>query len=238
MKIDILTLFPAICEGPLGASILGRARAAGAVEIRVHQLRDWAEGRHRITDDTPFGGGPGMVLKPEPIFAAVESLLSALPPESRSRARVILLAPQGRVFNQRIAAELAGFEHLILICGHYEGVDHRVAEHLADEELSIGDFILTNGALAAAVVTDAVARLLPGVLGHEASAAEDSFSRAEAPALLEAPQYTRPAVFRGWPVPPVLLSGNHAAIAQWRHKQSLVRTQTARPDLLTRESHE
>lgn len=213
--------------------MLGRARAAGVLEIRIHQLRDWAEGRHRITDDTPFGGGPGMVLKPEPIFTAVERLLSSRQTaEDRARARVILLSPQGRVFNQRVAAELAGFEQLILICGHYEGVDHRVAEHLADEELSIGDFVLTNGALAAAVVTDAVARLLPGVLGDETSAHDDSFSRADAPALLEAPQYTRPAVFRGWPVPPVLLSGNHAAIAQWRHEQALARTRSARPDLL------
>ncbi len=232
MKIDILTLFPAICEGPLGASMLARARAAGLLDVRVHQLRDWATGRHRITDDAPFGGGPGMVLKPEPIFAAVESLLPPTEPGAPRAARVILLAPQGRVFNQRVARELAGCTHLILICGHYEGVDHRVAEHLADEEISIGDFVLTNGALAAAVIVDAVARLLPGVLGDAASASDDSFSRSGPGESLEGPQYTRPADFRGLTVPPVLLSGDHAAVARWRSEQSRLRTQKVRPDLL------
>ena len=213
--------------------MLARARAAGHLDVRVHQLRDWAGGRHRVTDDTPFGGGPGMVMKPEPIFAAVESLVPSSSAERPTRTRVVLLSPQGRVFTQRIASEFAtGIDHLVLICGHYEGVDHRVAEHLADEEISIGDFILTNGALAAAVVVDAVARLLPGVLGDETSATDDSFSRAENSFLLEGPQYTRPAEFRGWSVPPVLLSGNHAAIAQWRREQSLARTCSQRPDLI------
>lgn len=227
MKIDILTLFPAICEGPLGASILGRARAGGALEVRVHQLRDWAQGRHRVTDDTPYGGGQGMLLKPEPIFEAVESLRD---PGAPGRTHVVLLSPQGRVFRQAVAHELAAREHLVFICGHYEGVDHRVVEHLADEELSIGDYVLTNGALAAAVVVDAVARLLPGVLGDEASAADDSFSTA---ALLEAPQYTRPAEYRGLRVPDVLLGGNHGEIARWRREQALARTRANRPDLLT-----
>ncbi|MBV9656897.1 MAG: tRNA (guanosine(37)-N1)-methyltransferase TrmD [Verrucomicrobia bacterium] len=231
MNIDILTLFPAICEGPLGASILGRAREKKLLDVRIHNLRDWATGKHRVTDDTPFGGGQGMVLKPEPIFAAVERLRAAA-------SRVILLSPQGRVFRQEIAHELAALPHLIFICGHYEGVDHRVAEHLADEEISLGDFVLTNGAIAAAVIVDAVARLLPGVLGHADSAADDSFSAPAAAGhdsadrLLEAPQYTRPAEFRGWRVPPVLLSGDHAAIARWRREQALARTRRSRPDLL------
>lgn len=222
MKIDILTLFPAICEGPLGASILKRARDAGHLDVRVHNLRDWAHDRHRTTDDMPYGGGPGMVMKPEPIFEAVETLRTP-------RSRVVLLTPQGRVFNQGIARELADREHLIFICGHYEGVDHRVAEHLADEELSIGDYVLTNGAIAAVVVVDAVARLLPGVLGGENSAANDSFSQEAS--LLEGPQYTRPADFRGLRVPEILLGGNHAAIARWRQEQALARTRANRPDL-------
>ncbi len=222
MRLDILTLFPAICEGPFGASMMKRAQEAGLVEVRIHNLRDWATDRHRTTDDLPFGGGQGMVMKPEPIFVAVEEL-------RRPESRVLLMTPQGTKFDQAAARRLATSPHLILICGHYEGVDHRVVEALVDEEISIGDYILTNGALAAAVVGDAIIRLIPGVLGDENSAADDSFS---ATALLEAPQYTRPAEFRGRRVPDVLLSGNHAAIAKWRAEQSRERTNLNRPDLL------
>ncbi len=222
MRLDILTLFPAICEGPFGASMMKRAQEAGLVEVRVHNLRDWATDRHKTTDDLPFGGGQGMVMKPEPIFAAVEEL-------RRPESRVLLMTPQGTKFEQATARRLATLPHLILICGHYEGVDHRVVEGLVDEEISIGDYVLTNGALAAAVVGDAIIRLIPGVLGDENSAADDSFS---ATALLEAPQYTRPAEFRGRRVPDVLLSGNHAAIAKWRAEQSRERTNRNRPDLL------
>lgn len=225
MQIDILTLFPALCEGAFRASMMARAQEMGAVRIRVHNIRDWAGGKHRITDDTPYGGGPGMVLKPEPIFDAVDALRTA-------DARIILLSPQGASFNQPKAAELAGRPHLIFICGHYEGVDHRVSEFLVDEEISIGDYVLTNGAIAAAVVTDAVVRLLPGVLGHECSAAQDTFSAAHG-GQLEGPQYTRPPDFRGHLAPAVLLSGNHAAIAEWRRHQAETRTRKNRPDLLT-----
>ena len=222
MRLDILTLFPAICEGPFGASMMKRAQEAGLVEVRVHNLRDWATDRHKTTDDLPFGGGQGMVMKPEPIFAAVEEL-------RRPESRVLLMTPQGTKFEQATARRLATLPHLILICGHYEGVDHRVVEGLVDEEISIGDYVLTNGALAAAVVGDAIIRLIPGVLGDENSAADDSFS---ATAMLEAPQYTRPAEFRERRVPDVLLSGNHAAIAKWRAEQSRERTNRNRPDLL------
>jgi tRNA (guanine37-N1)-methyltransferase len=221
MRIDILTLFPEICRAPLGESMMKRAQSSGALDLHIHNLREWTTDKHRIVDDSPFGGGQGMVMKPEPIFAAVESLRS-------DESTVILLTPQGRRFLQSTAHELAARPHLIFICGHYEGVDHRVAEHLADIELSIGDYVLTNGAIAAVVVVDAVVRLLPGVLGHEQSAADDSFSAG----LLEAPQYTRPAEFRGWKVPDVLLSGNHAEIAEWRRQQARARTEQNRPDLL------
>ena len=223
MRIDILTLFPEICRAPLNESMMKRAQTSGAVDLHIHNLRDWTTDKHRIVDDAPFGGGQGMVMKPEPIFAAVESL-------RREKSTVILLTPQGRRFAQPVATELAGHEHLIFICGHYEGVDHRVAEHLVDIELSIGDYVLTNGAIAAVVVVDAVVRLLPGVLGHEQSAADDSFSGG----LLEGPQYTRPAEFRGWKVPDVLLSGNHGEIAAWRREQGRQRTEQNRPDLLER----
>ncbi len=207
--------------------MIGRARAAGQVDIRVHNLRDWAEGKHRVTDDMPFGGGQGMVLKPEPVFAAVEALRTP-------GARVILPSPAGRVFRQADARRLAGALHLIFVCGHYEGVDHRVVESgLVDEELSIGDYVLTNGALAACVMTDAITRLLPGVLGDENSALDDSFSeRPDGRRILEAPHYTRPGVFRGMRVPDVLLGGNHAAIARWRAEQAEARTWACRPDLL------
>jgi tRNA (guanine37-N1)-methyltransferase len=221
MKIDVLTLFPAMFAGPLDESIIKRAREAGRLDLAIHNLRDHAHDRHRTVDDRPFGGGPGMLLKPEPIFEAVESL-------AREGTRVILLSPAGRPFSQAIAHELAGLEHLLMVSGHYEGFDERVREQLADDELSIGDYVLTNGALPVMVIIDAVTRLLPGVLGDEGSARDDSFSQG----LLEYPQYTRPADFRGMKVPEVLLSGNHAEIARWRAEQARLRTQERRPDLL------
>ena len=221
MKIDVLTLFPAMFAGPLDESIIKRAREAGRLDLAIHNLRDYAHDRHKTVDDRPFGGGPGMLLKPEPIFEAVETL-------AREATRVILLSPAGRQFSQPIARELAGVEHLLMVSGHYEGFDDRVRERLADDELSIGDYVLTNGALPVMVIIDAVTRLLPGVLGDEDSAREDSFSQG----LLEYPQYTRPAEFRGMKVPEVLLSGNHAEIARWRAEQARLRTQERRPDLL------
>jgi len=221
MRIDILTLFPEICRAPLGESILKRAQESGVLDLRIHNLRDWTTDKHHIVDDSPFGGGPGMVMKPEPIFAAVESLRT-------DKSAVVVMTPQGRTFTQSAAGEFSKREHLIVICGHYEGIDHRVTDHLVDAEISIGDYVLTNGAIAATVFVDAVARLLPGVLGHEQSAAADSFSDG----LLEAPQYTRPAEFRGWKVPEILLSGNHAEIAAWRKEQAIKRTRENRPDLL------
>ncbi len=223
MKIDVLTLFPGMFAGPLDESIVKRARQAGALDLQLHNLRDYAHDRHRTVDDRPFGGGPGMLLKPEPIFEAVEALAS-------EQTRVILLSPSGRVFSQAIARKLALCGHLLLVTGHYEGFDERVREQLADDELSIGDYVLTNGALPAMVVVDAVTRLLPGVLGDDASAHEESFS----PALpgLEYQQYTRPAEFRGMKVPEVLVSGNHAEIAKWRAEQAKLRTKERRPDLL------
>lgn len=238
MKIDILTLFPGICHAPLSESMMKRAQESGALELRIHNLRDWTTDKHHIVDDAPFGGGQGMVMKPEPIFKAVEELRGdqetsnvQLPTSNAQlqRSKVVLMSPTGRRFNQQIAKELSSESHLIIICGHYEGVDHRVIEHLVDAEISIGDYVLTNGAIAAVVFTDAVVRLLPGVLGHEQSAADDSFSCG----LLEGPQFTRPAEFRGWKVPDVLLSGNHAEIAAWRKAQALRRTREHRPDLLS-----
>jgi len=221
MKIDILTLFPDICRAPLGESIMKRAQENGIVDLRIHNLRDWTTDKHHIVDDAPFGGGQGMVMKPEPIFAAVEGL--------RNKAsRVVLMSPAGHRFDQRTATQLSREPHLIIICGHYEGVDHRVIEHLVDLEISIGDYVLTNGAIAAVVLVDAIVRLLPGALGHEQSAVDDSFNHG----LLEAPQYTRPAEFRGWKVPQVLVSGNHAEIAKWRKEQAIKRTRENRPDLL------
>lgn len=222
MRIDILTLFPEVCRAPLGESMMKRAQESGVIDLRVHNLRDWTTDKHHVVDDAPFGGGQGMVMKPEPIFAAVESLRT-------ENSFVILMSPQGHRFTQAIASEFSARPHLIIICGHYEGIDHRVIDHLVDAEISIGDYVLTNGAIAAVVFVDAVVRLLPGVLGHEQSAAEDSFSGG----LLEGPQYTRPAEFRGWKVPEVLLSGNHAAIAAWRKEQGLQRTRETRPDLLS-----
>ncbi len=220
MRIDVLTLFPEMFAGPLDQSILRRARERGVLELHLHNLREWTHDRHRTVDDRPFGGGPGMLMKPEPIFEAVESL-------RRPETRCVLLGPAGRRFNQVLARELARLPHLLLICGSYEGVDERVREFLADDELSIGDYVLTNGALPAMVVIDAVTRLLPGVLGDDASAAEESFSRGR----LEYPQYTRPADYRGLKVPTVLISGHHAAIARWREDQARLRTWQWRPDL-------
>jgi tRNA (guanine37-N1)-methyltransferase len=209
--------------GPLDESIIKRAREAGLLELRIHNLRDYAHDRHKTVDDRPFGGGPGMLLKPEPIFEAVETL-------RRERTRVILLSPAGRPFRQAIARELALRDDLLLVTGHYEGFDERVRERLADDELSIGDYVLTNGALPAMVVVDAVTRLLPGALGDDESSRDESFGAG--PAGLEYPQYTRPAEFRGMKVPEVLLSGNHAEIARWRAEQARRRTSERRPDLL------
>jgi tRNA (guanine37-N1)-methyltransferase len=224
MKIDVLTLFPGMFVGPLDESIVKRARTTGLLELRIHNLRDWTHDRHKTVDDRPFGGGPGMVLKPEPLFEAVEALTAGQPD-----AQVVLMCPTGRAFTQAIARELAGREHLVLICGSYEGFDERIREVLVDDELSIGDFVLTNGALPAMVVVDAVTRLIPGALGDDASAHDESFSRG----LLEYPHYTRPAEFRGLKVPEVLLSGDHAEIAKWRVEQARQRTAARRPDLLS-----
>lgn len=225
MRIDIVTLFPKICEGVFGESILKRAQEKGLVQLRAVQLRDYAEGKHKVTDEPPYGGGQGMVLKAGPIFACVEALKA----EVGGAARVILMSPAGRRLDQRIArgfAEAGG--HVIVLCGHYEGIDHRVVEHLVDEEISVGDYVLTNGAVAACVFVDAVVRLIPGVLGDAQSAADDSF----ASGLLEYPQYTRPVDFRGWKVPEILLSGHHGEIAKWRWQQAEERTRRLRPDLL------
>src|SRR5256714_14807416 len=206
MRIDILTLFPEVCRAPLSESMMKRAQESGALDLQIHNLRDWTTDKHRIVDDAPFGGGQGMVMKPEPIFAAVEELRELKKKASNAqrptpnielqKPKVILMSPAGRRFDQQLAADLSKESHLIVICGHYEGVDHRVIEHLLDLEISIGDYVLTNGAIAAVVLVDAIARLLPGVLGHEHSAIDDSFSTE----LLEGPQYTRPAEFRGWKV--------------------------------------
>jgi len=222
VTIDIVTLFPDVALAPLAESIIRRARDAGIATVRAHQLRDWALDKHRKTDDTLCGGGQGMLLKPEPLFAAVAAL-------RQPDTTVVLMTPQGRVFNQALARDLAAREHLLILCGHYEGVDHRVIEELVDLELSIGDYILTNGALAAAVLADAIIRLLPGALGDERSPEEESFSN---PTLLEAPAYTRPVDFNGLCVPEVLLSGNHARIQAWKISQAEARTRANRPDLL------
>jgi len=228
MRIDVLTLFPEMFAGPLDASIIGRARERGLVEVRVVNIRDFSAERHAIVDDYPYGGGGGMVMKPQPIFAAVEAMRH----DAQCRERVVLMTPQGRRLDQAKVAALAAYQHLILVCGHYEGVDERVRAHLVDEEISIGDYVLTGGELPAMVVIDAVARLVPGALGDEQGAAIDSF----ASGLLEHPHYTRPPDFRGWAVPPVLLSGDHEAIRRWRRKQTLVRTLERRPDLLAQAS--
>lgn len=222
MRIDIITLFPEIALAPLSESIIRRAREKGLVDIRAHQLRDWAEGKHRKTDEYLCGGGQGMLLMPGPIFAAVEELKQA-------DTRVVLMTPQGKPFKQMDALRFSNEGHLIILCGHYEGVDHRVIEALVDEEISIGDYVLTNGAIAAAVLADAVIRLIPGALGDARSPADESFTD---PNMLEAPAYTKPNDFRGMKVPEVLLSGDHGKIEIWKKKQALVRTKTNRPDLL------
>lgn len=221
MRMDVLTLFPGMFTGPLDESIIQRARKNGLLDLRVHNLRDWTRDRHRTVDDRPFGGGPGMVLQCGPIFDAVEEL-------RRDDSRVVLLGPAGRVFTQAVAREYAALPHLLLLCASYEGVDERVRLGLRPDELSIGDYVLTNGNLPAMVVVDAVTRLLPGALGDDQSALDESFVAG----LLEYPHYTRPAEFRGMAVPEVLLSGNHAAIAAWRREQARRRTAERRPDLL------
>ena len=226
MRIDIISLFPEMFDGPFGHSIIKRACAAGILDIHVTNPRDYAHDKHRIVDDTPYGGGAGMVMKPEPVFLAVESVPQS---SEKTQCRIVLMCPGGASFTQNKARELAQYKNLILICGHYEGIDDRVREHLADETLSIGDYVLTGGELPAMVVVDAVARMLPGVLGDSESAVQDSFYDG----LLEYPQYTRPREFRGWSVPDILVSGDHAKIARWRRKQSLRNTLRRRPELLT-----
>ena len=223
MKIDILTLFPEMALAPLSESIIKRAQEKGIVEIKAHQLRDWAEGSYKKCDDYPYGGGVGLVLKPEPIFKAIDDL-------RQSNSKVILMTPQGKSYKQADAQRLSmEVEHLIFICGHYEGVDHRVVDALVDEEISIGDYVLTNGAIASAIVIDSIVRLLPGALGDDQSSVEESFSD---PNRLEAPAYTKPAEFRGHKVPDILLSGHHGKIEAWRKEQALLRTKVNRPDLL------
>jgi tRNA (guanine37-N1)-methyltransferase len=225
LKLDILTIFPEMVETALTVGVIGRARDAALLDIVVHNLRDFTSDRHRVVDDVPFGGGPGMVLKPEPLFVAVETIT-----ERRGKpAAVVLTSPAGRRFSQRDARRLAGQGHIVLICGRYEGIDERVHEHVATEELSIGDYVLSGGELPALVIVDAVCRLVPGVVGDELSVEGDSFTRG----LLDYPHYTRPAEFRGYRVPDVLTSGHHAEIRTWRRQQALRRTKERRPDLLT-----
>lgn len=225
MRFDVFTLFPEVFLPYLNSSILQRASSGGLLDVALHNIRDWTTDRHHTTDDAPFGGGGGMVMKPEPIFTAVEDVLGAPP-----ACPVILLTPQGRLFTQEVAFELAALPRMALLCGHYEGIDERVREHLVTDEISIGDYVLTGGELPALILIDAVTRLIPGVLGDPTGAVDDS----HASGLLEYPHYTRPAEFRGWRVPDVLLSGNHAEIDKWRRQQSLLRTRLRRPDLLAR----
>jgi len=229
MQIDILSLFPQVFHGPLSESITKRAIERGLVRVNLRNIRDFTHDRHHTVDDYAYGGGAGMVLKPEPIFEAVDKIKeTTCHGEEAEGLPVVLLTPQGRLFSQEIAQELASYPHLVLICGRYEGVDERVREHLATDEISIGDYVLSGGELAAMVVVEAVVRLLPGVLGSEVSARHDSHTTG----LLEYPQYTRPEVYRGWAVPEILLSGNHAQIAKWRREQALLRTLKRRPELL------
>jgi tRNA (guanine37-N1)-methyltransferase len=225
----VLTIFPEFFAGPFEHGVIKRARDSRAIDIQIHNLRDWTPDRHKSVDDRPFGGGEGMVLKPEPLFAAVESIW----PQRDPLRKVVLLSAQGRMFDQQTAERLGEAAELLFLCGRYEGVDERVAEHLADEEVSIGDYVLSGGELAAAVVIDVVARLLPGVLGNESSTVFESFSGGgHAPGILDCPQYTRPAEFRGWKVPDVLLGGNHAEIREWRKRAAEEKTARLRPDLL------
>ncbi|MFC1592746.1 tRNA (guanosine(37)-N1)-methyltransferase TrmD [Candidatus Omnitrophota bacterium] len=231
MQIDIMTLFPEMFQSPFDVGIFKRAIDREIININLYNIRDYTEDKHRTVDDYPYGGGVGMVLKPEPIFEAVESIKADISlKEGTGMVPVILLTPQGRLFSQQVALGLAKYSHLIFICGRYEGVDERVREHLATDEISIGDYVLGGGELAAMVVIDAVVRLLPGVLGSEASSVTDS----HVDGLLEYPQYTRPAIYKGWSVPEVLLSGNHAKIDKWRHEQAIRRTLERRPELLDR----
>ena len=235
MIFHVLTIFPDFFSGPFQHGVVGKARESGSLEIRIHNLRDWTKDRHKTVDDRPFGGGEGMLLKPEPIFEAVETIL----PERNATQKIVLLSAQGRLFDQEVARELSRADELLLICGRYEGVDERVAAHLADEELSVGNFVLSGGELAAAVVIDVVARLLPGVLGNEASSIWESFSeQGHGSRLLDCPQWTRPADFRGLPVPDVLLSGHHEEIRKWRRKVAEEKTARMRPDLLLRNDNE
>ena len=232
MIFHVLTIFPEFFAGPFEHGVIQRARETGAIEIRIHNLRDWTFDRHKTVDDRPFGGGEGMLMKPEPLFLAVESIFPAEPAVQVSR-RIVLLSAQGSLFDQKMANDLAGLDQLLLICGRYEGVDERVAEYLADREVSIGNYVLSGGELAAAVVIDAVARLLPGVLGNASSAVFESFQETgHGAGALDCPQYTRPAEFRGWKVPEVLLSGNHEEIRRWRQRAALEKTRRLRPDLL------
>ncbi len=226
MHIDILTLFPEMFQGPFDSSIIKRAREQGLISIKLWDIRDYSHDRHRTVDDSPYGGGAGMILKPEPAFEAAEAAGAS----GEGKPYIILLTPSGRLFTQKVAGELSRLERVMLICGHYEGVDERVSEHLVDDEISIGDYVLSGGELAAMVIADAVVRLLPGVLGSPASLLYDSHSEG----LLEYPQYTRPAEYRGWQVPDVLLSGNHAEITRWRREQSILRTLKRRPELLAK----
>jgi tRNA (guanine37-N1)-methyltransferase len=227
---DVLTIFPEFFEGPFEHGVIKRARDAGALEIRIHNLRDWTRDRHKTVDDRPFGGGEGMLLKPEPLFLAAEAIAGQVSDMPR---RTVLLSAQGRLFDQKVANDFSNLSELLLICGRYEGVDERVAEHLADVELSIGNYVLSGGELAAAVVVDAVARQLPGVLGNESSAVFESFQDGgHAGGVLDCPQYTRPAEFRGWKVPDILLSGNHEEIRRWRQRAALEKTARLRPDLM------
>jgi len=225
MKFDIVTIFPKMVEGPLAEGIVARAIAKGILDVRVHDLRAFTTDRHRVVDDMPFGGGPGMVLKPEPLFTAVDRIRE----ERGTPATVILTSPDGERLTHDVAGRLAALDHVVILCGRYEGVDERVREHLATETISIGDYVVSGGELPALVIVDAVARLVPGVVGDESSVAGDTFAR---DGLLDFPQYTRPADFRGLTVPPVLLSGHHAAIEKWRREQAIARTRRHRPDLL------
>ena len=227
MRFHIVTIFPEFFSGPFDCGVIRRAQGEGVLEVRIHDLRNWTYDRHRTVDDRPFGGGEGMLLKPQPLFEAVEAILPARTP----RQKVVLLSAQGRPFTHSLAAEFSLLDELLLICGRYEGVDERVAEHLVDEEVSIGDFVLSGGEPAALAVVDAVARLLPGVLGNGESTRNESFS-AHSDGLLDCPQYTRPAEFRGWKVPEVLLGGNHEEIKRWRRAASRDKTERLRPDLI------
>lgn len=223
IRFDILSIFPEMFHSPFDCSLLKKAREKGLVEIRLHNIRDYTEDRHRMTDDAPYGGGGGMVMKVEPVEKALQAVV-----QDRNRALVVLLTPQGETFRHRIAEEMAAYEQIVLLCGHYEGFDERIRKYLADREISIGDYVLTGGELSAMVILDAVARLIPGVLGNSESVTYDSFAKG----LLEYPHYTRPAEYRGWKVPDILLSGNHREIDLWRRRESLKRTWERRPDLL------